>query len=1018
MFTASFTNASAFARSSLAAVAAVAIAVSVASPATADVSNGSFDDGGAGGWFSYGFEAGSESYDGGQFCATVPGGTMNPWDVGFGQNGLDLPAGDYVFSFDISGEGPVRALVGQNGGAYATYAESVGSPGATMTHYDVPFSLSADAIDPQVAFQVGGSSTPWTFCVDNVSVAPPGVEFLTNGTFDSGLDPWYSYGFATAENLGGQFCGAVPGGTTNPWDVGFGYNDLTLPAGDYVMSFDASGSGPIRAIVGVNGAPYTVYGEITGSPGEDVTHYQAGFTLDEETSNLQFAFQVGGASAPWTLCLDNVSLLGGTELPGYEPEVGPRVKVNQVGYLTYGPKNATLVTEATDALPWELHDSAGAPVASGTTAPAGLDASSGLNVHTIDFGTVTTAGEYTLVADGETSHAFAIGNDLYEQLRTDALNYFYLARSGTPIDGAIVGEEYARAAGHVSSPADGVTNKGDLDVPCQPASESLTVYGEAWTCDYTLDVVGGWYDAGDHGKYVVNGGIATTQLLGTFERTKTADTTDLGALGDNSLNVPEHGNGVPDVLDEAKWELDFMLSMQVPAGKPLAGMVHHKIHDFGWTGLPLLPANDPQVRYLHRPSTAATLNLSATAAQGARLFAPYDPAYAATLLTAARSTWAAALAHPDLYAPAADGANGGGAYNDSDVSDEFYWAAVELYLTTGEKQFRDYILASPVHTANSFPTSGFSWDALDAIAKIDLATVPNSLPGRSGVVDQVLAGASEIAAVSQAQAFGHALPSDKYVWGSNSQILNNIVVLGAAYDLSGSAVYRDAALESMDYLLGRNALGRSYITGWGDVYSENQHSRWFSAQLNPELPHPPVGSVAGGPNQNSGEWDPTAAGLFPDGCAPQFCYVDDINSWSTNEITVNWNSALASAASVLADLDSGAALTPAVCEIEYKVNGTWPGGNNTQVWIKNTGKTPINGWSLTWAYSADDKVTSNAWSAAWSQAGATVTASSLSWNASIQKGKRVTIGFIGNPGVLKDAVPTQFWLNGQPCTTK
>lgn len=1012
MFTKSLT------RSSMATLGAIAIALTSGLAASADVANGSFDDGGAGGWFSYGFVDGSTSFDGGQFCGTVPAGTVNPWDVGFGQNDLVLPAGDYTFGFDISGDGPVRAVVGQNGGAYATYAEQTSIPGATMSHYDVGFTLAEDAIDPQVVFQFGGAANEWTFCVDNVSVAPPSTEFLTNGTFDSGLEPWYDYGFSTANVVAGQFCGEIPGGTTNPWDVGLGYNDLTLPAGDYVMSFDASGSGPIRAIVGVNGAPYTVFGEIAGSPGATVTHYEAGFTLGAETSNLQFSFQVGGAASPWTLCLDNVSLLGGVALPAYSPEVGPRVKVNQVGYLTHGPKNATLVTEATASVPWELHNAADAVFASGNAAPAGIDASSGLNVQTIDFTSITAAGDYTLVADGDRSDVFAIGDDLYEQLRKDSLNFFYLMRSGTPIDGSVVGDAYARAAGHVSSPADGVANKGDLAVPCQPAAESLTVYGEPWTCDYTLDVVGGWYDAGDHGKYVVNGGIATAQLLGTFERSKTAKTADLGALGDNSLNVPEHNNAIPDVLDEAKWELDFMLSMQVPAGDPLAGMVHHKIHDYGWTGLPLLPVNDPQTRYLHRPSMAATLNLSATAAQGARLFAPYDKAYADTLLKAARSTWAAALAHPDLYAPAADGNNGGGAYNDSDVSDEFYWAAVELYLTTGEKQFKDYILASPVNTADSFPTSGFSWGSLDAIAKMDLATVPNAFPGRTAVVDQVLAGANGIAAVEQGQAFGQALPSDGYVWGSNSAVLNNIVVLGTAYDLSGNRTYLEAALESMDYILGRNALGRSYVTGWGDMYSENMHSRWFAAQLNPDLPHPPVGTVAGGPNQNTSEFDPTAAALFPDGCAPQFCYVDDINSWSTNELTVNWNSALAFAASFLADQDTGSGAAAPTCEIQYMVHGNWPGGNNTQIWIKNTGTSTINGWTLTWAYPADDKVTSQAWSAHWSQSGATVTATNLSWNGQIRKGQRTTIGFIGDPGTLKDAPPTQFWLNGQPCSTK
>src|SRR5690606_4797288 len=133
-----------------------------------------------------------------------------------------------------------------------------------------------------------------------------------------------------------------------------------------------------------------------------------------------------------------------------------------------------------------------------------------------------------------------------------------------------------------------------------------------------------------------------------------------------TLAIPEAGNGVPDVLDEARWELEFMLRMMVPDGEALTGMVHHKVHDDEWTGLPLLPDRDDRRRELHRPSTAATLNLAAAAAQGARLFTRYDPAFAARLLEAAEKAYGAARAHPALYAPEADGMAGGGAYADKD----------------------------------------------------------------------------------------------------------------------------------------------------------------------------------------------------------------------------------------------------------------------------------------------------------------------------------------------------------------
>ena len=110
-----------------------------------------------------------------------------------------------------------------------------------------------------------------------------------------------------------------------------------------------------------------------------------------------------------------------------------------------------------------------------------------------------------------------------------------------------------------------------------------------------------------------------------------------------------------------------------------------------------------------------------------------------------------------------------------------------------------------------------------------------------------------------------------------------------AFDLTGDRSYADAVVESMDYLLGRNALNNSYVTGYGDVYSQNQHSRMFAAQLNGESPHPPIGSIAGGPN--SALQDPVVRQLLT-GCIGQLCYVDDINSYSTNEIAINWNAPL------------------------------------------------------------------------------------------------------------------------------
>ncbi|GAA2630476.1 glycoside hydrolase family 9 protein [Streptomyces vastus] len=714
------------------------------------------------------------------------------------------------------------------------------------------------------------------------------VEQVKNGTFDTTTAPWWTSSNVTAGLTDGRLCAEVPGGTTNRWDAAVGQNDITLVKGEsYRFSFSASGTPQgkiLRAIVGLSVAPYDTWFEVSPQLNVAGDSYSYTFTSPVDTAQAQVGFQLGGNADPFTFCMDDVSLLGGVPPEVYEPDTGPRVRVNQVAYLPAGPKNATLVTDATTKLPWQLKNASGAVVAHGRTTPRGLDASSGQNVHSIDFGSYRKRGAgLTLVVDGETSRPFDIDASAYERLRLDSLKYYYTQRSGIGISDDLR-PGYGRAAGHLNV----APNKGDDDVPCQPG-----------VCDYTLDVTGGWYDAGDHGKYVVNGGISTWEVLSTYERALYARTGQAGKLGDGSLDIPESGNRVPDLLDEVRWELEFLLKMQVPDGKPLAGMAHHKIHDEQWTGLPLMPGDDPQKRELHPPSTAATLNLAATAAQAARLYRPYDRAFAAKTLDAARTAWAAARQHPELHASESDGV-GGGAYADNNATDEFYWAAAQLYLTTGEKEFADFVLDSPVHTADIFKPIGFDWARTAAAGRLDLATVPNRLPGRDKIRQSVIKGADRYLATLKAHPYGmpYAPDNNLYDWGSNHQILNNAVVIATAYDITGASKYREGALQSMDYLFGRNALNISYVTGYGEVDARNQHSRWYAHQLDPDLPSPPAGTLAGGPN--SSIQDPYAQSKLQ-GCVGQFCYIDDIQSWSTNEHTINWNAALARMASFVAD---------------------------------------------------------------------------------------------------------------------
>ncbi|HTV70083.1 MAG TPA: glycoside hydrolase family 9 protein [Rhizobiaceae bacterium] len=732
------------------------------------------------------------------------------------------------------------------------------------------------------------------------------AELAVNTEFDAGLDPWWATPNLAPTVESGKLCAKIPGGTNVPWDAIIGQNDIKLVQGQsYSLSFTASGEpkGPIRALVQMPRDPYDFYVSLTPAVTPDASEHQVGFTSPVTIDDAQIVLQVGGQAKPWTVCFERVSLQGGADVDAYKPATGPRVRVNQVGYLPDAPRRATLVTESTAPLPWRFLDPAGNEIMSGESQPRGTDTSSGLNVHVIDFSTVDAEGDgFTLEADGDKSYPFAIGPDIYADLARDAMSYFYPVRSGIDIDGVIAGEAYERPAGHISSPKDGETNQGDVDVPCQEPESSQKAYGEPWTCDYTLDVTGGWYDAGDHGKYVVNGGISVAQLMSAYERSLHIAGANKKTFADGALPVPEQGNVVPDVLDEAQWELEFMLKMMVPDGQPLAGLVHHKIHDNEWTGIPLMPHLDDKKRELHRPSTAAALNLAAAAAQGARLFQPHDAEFAAKLLAASEKAYAAAKAHPDIYATAEDGMSGGGPYNDDDVSDEFYWAAAELFVTTGNDNYLADVKASQHATGNIFGPDGFDWAHVAALGRMTLATVPSKLPevDRAAAAKSIVEAADRYIQMQGTQAFGqiYAPADNMYGWGSNHLIAQNAIVVSRAYDFTGDKKYRDAVLEGIDYLFGRNALNLSYVTGYGERYSKNQHSRWFANQVNPDLPNPPKGSLAGGPN--SSIQDPVAQRLLT-GCAPQFCYVDEIESWSTNEITINWNAALSQLAAFIVE---------------------------------------------------------------------------------------------------------------------
>ena len=133
-------------------------------------------------------------------------------------------------------------------------------------------------------------------------------------------------------------------------------------------------------------------------------------------------------------------------------------------------------------------------------------------------------------------------------------------------------------------------------------------------------------------------------------------------------------------------------------------------------------------------------------------------------------------------------------------------------------------------------------------------------------------------------------PSDGWAWGSNGRLLNNLVVLVAADLLTGERRFADGVSTGMDYLFGRNALGQSYVTGYGIDDTRHQRTRQFGHDLDPAFPPPPPGALAGGANSQPSPDFPYDARLA--GQPPQCCYLDEPTSEVTNDICIRWNTPL------------------------------------------------------------------------------------------------------------------------------
>lgn len=765
-----------------------------------------------------------------------------------------------------------------------------------------------------------GVGLPWHVCES----APGEMDFeIDNGVYK-----------ITIVNPGG----ASQGGEDR-WDCQFRHRGLKIVSGhQYKVSYEitASNSGKYYTKIGNLDGDVEIWHNMMADGGPDLgstwdpipinanetKKIELTFTANQSLDVAEWAFHLGGDGqytpggcfpAGTVITFDNMSLIDLTSDENDYPEVETwqraEILTNQVGYFTNRAKNATFLCTDEKGVDFDIIDSSGKSVYSGKSEYFGYDEDSGDTVHIIDFSDFDEPGTYYIEAEnGAISREFTIGgSETYSSMLYDALNYFYQNRSGIEIESQYITsgdkEALARAAGHPSDIA-----------------EVQQTWGYTGSSG-TVDVTGGWYDAGDHGKYVVNGGFSLWMMQNQYETAKKYGYEDVYA--DGTMSIPENSNGSPDLLDEARWEMEWMLKMIVDSGE-YEGMVYHKTHDEKWTALGIAPADDEMKRIIKPPTTAATLNLAATAAQAARLWDGIDDDFADECLSAAEKCYAAAKKHPDMYAPL-DESIGGGAYGDDDATDEFYWAACELYITTGDKAYyddakaSDYFLELPTTLSGgeSIDTVGsFDWGHTAALGTLSIALNPDAFDkdDTKKVKENIITASEHYIELEKNQGYG--IPygqsvlayndSDTgYVWGSNSFVTDNSVVMAYAYLLTEDNKYMNGVISGIDYILGRNPVDYSYVTGYGTHSVENPHHRYWSNQIDELFPKAPCGVLSGGPN--SGMQDPwvQGSGWKKGEIAPQKCYLDHIEAWSVNECTINWNASLAWIISFTAEENGG-----------------------------------------------------------------------------------------------------------------
>ena len=523
------------------------------------------------------------------------------------------------------------------------------------------------------------------------------------------------------------------------------------------------------------------------------------------------------------------------------------ILINQVGYPTFSKKKA-LIKANINA--FELKTINGETVFRGTTTENKYWELSGDSVRVADFSDFSNVGDFVVcISDTVCSYPFKIGDSLYAEMANASLKSYYYARCGVTIEEQFGGKWHWQA-GHPDSVVMVHESAADKNRPAGTV----------------LSAPGGWYDAGDYGKYTVNSSITTWTLLQSLVLNNQYHESQ-------NLNIPESDNNLPDILDETLVNLQWMMTMQDPND----GGVYHKLTTKNFDGF-IMPQETNKQRYMVQKSISAALDYTSTIAAASRIIREYQlDDLADEMKKSAVSAWGWAIDNPnEFYVQPEDITTG--AYGDTLSVDEWFWASAELYLLTGEDKFKETMMVN-----YQLPITP-KWDVVHALGVISLLT-----SDRRSEFEQIetdfIAYVDEM--LRKEDTCPYLISMDKFAWGSNSDVANDGMLKLVAYQLTRNKKYVASAQNDLAYLLGRNATGYSFVTGFGTKTPLTPHNRLMA---NDGIKEPMPGYIVGGPNTivlTDCEAEKVVRSKYP-----AASYTDTQCSYSTNETAINWNAPL------------------------------------------------------------------------------------------------------------------------------